>query len=227
LKYLFLLLLCIFFISACQSDLEKCEEAQHMGNFYMLQDSKSFLAYQENQTRVIFSDSLDTEYVGNINRYNTFLGLVLSSKTELCPYDEDIILEHRHNREVTVVEITFPELNLNILCNLSVMVDTEYNNSKEIYDELSIFLRNENSTSILTSMGINIQNRNDFIPTVSTSVFHEDFDLLGRSYKNVFSHNDNYTIVEDYELYYNKTQGIVGFKSLVDPKFSYKFERIE
>lgn len=227
LKTYLIFLSVVFLITSCQSDLERCEEIQHMGDFFLLKESKSFIPYQADHSKVIFSDSIGNEYEGLITRDYVFIGHVSSSANEPCPFDKSITLEHEYNAEKRTVQIIFEELNIVFNCCIQVNVKTEYNNSKESSDYLSVAYKDNNGSNYLTTLNVNIQNRNGFTPTFSTSVFHESFEIHGKNYTNVYSHNNNFSIQDDYHLFYSEAQGIIGLKSLTNSEFSYKFERIE
>lgn len=218
-------LVALILLTGCDREPTNCDDISFTGEFFLLEESENFIPYTKNNSRIIFSDSMGNEYQGLITR-----DTVLSTRSLLyanCPLDEEMDSKHSYISEHRFVDIFIEELNIRFRCSVNVNIGAESNSLIETKDELSVIFSIDNESYYHTSLTININNRNGYLPHINTSILHDNYLVHGRNYENVYSHNDNYIVPDDWVLLYSQTEGVIAIKNLIDSEFSYKYERIE
>ena len=198
-----------------------CPNPYEMGTFEMLESSKALFPYDDTQTIVIFSDSLGNEYSGTL-AVNSGLG-TLSGPDRTCLDNEDISIEVRARIENQTASIQIPEISMVLNINYRSNPDlTEYESN--LVADVAIVSGPQLPGGPIPQMFIVLDERsqqgsfsNLIQPMPVLSIHGKTYELV---YSNEHRPNDGYL------LYYNFTQGVVGFTNKASGN-SYKLERVE
>lgn len=255
-----LLFLIVVGVGSCGSDekekmrlLEECEALADGGEVYLLEDSKDFIPYPEDVTKVIFSDSSGREYVGEVLEYKTELvehesDITFSvggiDHTIPCPLDSSIIIdEYRWRAERKDITITIDELDINLYVMTVPVVKISRDLELGVLSDECYFLIDgpKYLTSPIQNISFLVNKRSDFpLLGIKTVDFYENFELHDQTYENVYVadslgglhvldslNNVGQYLNRSFDLYYSSEIGIVGFRNYEEPFIDLKFVRWE
>lgn len=229
----------LLFLFSCDNDdagPSSCIENPDLGDFFLLDSSKDFVPYGDEELVLIFSDSLGNEYKGNyipgafeacevLSAYN-----IGQSGSNGCPIS--------FSRECQMSRIVFEDFGgLEIQMFLSMDVSYSVEAEEAIFRDfinITIFEGDpENPGSIQSNQSggflITIDSRTDdrAIVLLIAADFQPMFGLHDEIYENVYLEADlGSDVVEIFDLYFSQEVGLVGFEN-IDKSISLKFERIE
>lgn len=213
-----------------------CIEDPNLGDFFLLESSKGFVPYGEQELGLIFSDSLGNEYRGNY----------LPGEFETCEAVSSYSLDRVGSMECPInylVEcqtsrIIFEDFGgLEIQMMTSMSVDYSVDKEEAIFSDYLYILFFESDPVYpgnlhpLPNSGlfINIDRRTDDRAFILLTQANLDFmfDLHDKTFENVYSKDYlGPDVVQIFDLYFSRDVGIVGFENF-DKSISLKFERIE
>jgi len=232
--------LILLFICSCNDDdqnVSSCENGENIGDFFLLDSSKEFLPYGDEELVLIFSDSLGNEFKGKyipgeFNQCLTQSSYSLDPNVSGSPFCDYI-----YQAECSESLITFDDFE-DIEIQFSMRVNAIFPESREelvlrdfftvsifnnaIQSSPSIFVVDDGFLPILIDDRGKEQSAIEFL---FGSSFNESFQLHNKMYSNVYSPMDNELFGDkEFDLFYSKELGLVGVES---EDISLKFERIE
>lgn len=228
----FLLLCLIYLLASCEKETAEdvtSEEAgdaiSQLGEIEMLPQSQEFLAYPPTVERIIFTDEMENEFVGEVSYYGTNFSIAWTTEADPCPIDSSIQITYRWMPEVKSIYVDLDTLNLSFRLAVAAVLHGQDRSEKLIadrFDVLSFFPWDSNV--INTQMGIVVDPRTYPTPSFieSYSDFFDEFEIHGKIFKEVYVKYPQSN--NDFELYYNIEMGLVGFRA---DSIDLKFDRIE
>lgn len=195
-----------------------------------LSESKKFIPYPDSIKSIILSDSLGKELRGEVISYST--EIVQSQGHKSCPLNKYIRPYYSWWRERTRLSIYFDSLELTIDIDVSPVWNF---GSEDPYPvKVADFCRGNiwplqsgNSNSNIGYFFAVVHPRDEPKLSEILTQLNPTFFLHGVKFTNVYtSYADDHPNMQ-YDMYYNSTQGLVGFKNSQNPSSSYKFERFE
>ncbi len=235
--YFLKILLAIFIISSfsyCGNDdndlqqnlnQSECDELSNLGEFFLLDSSKFFIPYPDSISKIIFSDESGQEYDGIVTYYkNNSLPSFLSQPSP-CPLDSTIEITYNWQTENINLYVEIEELDIQLRLIVSNRLATPV--EQKLYSDFFNFILFSpiNSTMPTAQMTVVVNQRTHPMPIESYAEIIENFEMDGNNYQDVYKEEQSPS--DDFELFYNKEVGIVGFRKIGTPSISIKFERIE
>lgn len=226
-SFILLLLILLVIVSSCYHEEvvpPYCPEKVYFGEFHMLESSKSFFPYNENQTKIVLSDSMGVEYTANIFDYDFGIGTASSSLDNPCEADSTQISQYTFDYEQNRIAAEIDSFGIKFYCSLHVSV-TPPNSDRPIYliDGLSLYLRMPNSMNMPPDqLWITVDTRTH--PHATKNIpDSEIFTIHGKAFEDVYhtSYND-----DRINIFYTEIEGLVAIETK-DKSISLKFERIE
>jgi len=225
-----------------QFDTMPCADSLEIGEFFMLDSSKDFLPYPDEDFAIIFSDSLGNEFRGEYfsRPYQLCTSISSYRSNPNDPNSEEC--EFTSQLECLSTVILFEALDsLEIHFMMNVVARIEAGVEEPLLNDFFTLLLYE--TGLEPTLGllqfdngqlsVNINNRNEDTPInpiglPSTYFLSESFDIHDKTFTNVYYPNYNVFFPPRvvFDLYYSEEIGLVGFEN-EDKSISLKFERFE
>lgn len=235
------LLILIFSISifACNGEDEieetpiDCTETIDLGEFLLTESSLDFWPYNSSISKVVFSDNLGNEFVGEITKYSENFA-TLNSEEEVDNMGTLIDCTFRSKTQFLSMRFELTELDLTIFLRLSISVTR-----KEVFDGIittpldDVLLNDRFSLGLTTPIGETNPNSQYVIivdarnhPVAMTEYPNsETYEFHGKVFQEVYHIEDE---IEEgkFNLFYNAEFGVIGVES-ADKSISLKYERVE
>lgn len=218
--------LCLIFIfCACKKDNDKpqkrfigCPNPLELGEFKMLESSKSVFPYSLSDSKAIFSDSLGNELMGLIS--NSISSNLYASRPSECINDLDSLIIIKAQLEAQISEIEFDSLNLSFRIEFSVSPNLQDYSSGEVADYAFVSVYGDSIFDIRPQTSILLDKRTS---NASFTNSIDNFEIHSKSFGEIYT---NTIKKEEIQFYFNIEQGLIGFHDKRSG-FSYKLERIE
>lgn len=244
--YIFILAFCPLFIFSCanddESDERPCIENTEIGDFFMLESSKDFLPYPNEEAILIFSDSIGNEYRG-VFTIREITSLETMSTYQIDPSKSwSTRCDYSYLRESKISEIIFPELeDLTFRFEFNVGATISENDEILLSDRLAAYVLQSfpevmsgisGFQSLELSLVLNQRNNDQILEDdrYTHHITYESFVIHDKPFENVYfweRDNVNENLKQfDYDAYYSEEIGLVAFENY-DKSISLKFERIE
>ena len=228
----FLFVFVMLFCLSCEEDDililedENCESEIELGEFPLLEESKSFIPYNEDITNIIFSDSLGKEYIGEVKNYNTGFTQAFRTENIVCNNDSSYSVRYLWSPEQKSIRVYFQELDIRISLTVRTILYQENYSNIQVADILNFVLFTpQDSGKPNSQMLIGVNERSHPMLYEDYSDFKQEFMIHGKLYNDVYIHPNN--LNEPFDLYYSDLEGIIGFRSQNDSKIDLKFVRVE
>lgn len=205
---------------------KECNEFAALGDFLLLDSSKNFIPYQENIQRVIFSDSLGNEFIGNVTFYETSLNQTWNGIETACPLDTSIQVTYNWKTETKRIDLEFPDLDIRLFVAVRTNISSNDYSQKLFGDFCNVVLLHPVSANSSNSQLLIVLDArtHPLYEGIITSTL-PSLTLHGKEFNDVFFEEVPGT-QNDFQLYYNSEVGVVGFEN-EDKSISLKFERVE
>lgn len=198
---------------------EGCEERIDLGSYSISDETKANFPFNQ-ASKVIVSDSLGIEYVGEIvvNSSSYSSNKLTAIVCNNTPYLEFIVYDWTH--EFRTVSINFEEIGVGIDVRIRLVGRINDNNEFQYGEKLSCTISEWGINSWWTEVSLPLMNTSLNPPLSFESEFYDTIKIHDKVFTDVHGKEDNYNI------YYNNEIGIIGFTEFI-PYGTYKFERIE
>lgn len=231
-------LLAFCFLTSCKKDEvkiieeginteEECAKESDLGTFYLLESSRKMIPYSEHVEKVIFSDSTGKEYTGEVISNRTIYYPRNSAEIYHCDFDSSLYISHNSKVEAKEFFLELKELDISISLSVRLLNSPKYSIKEQLFADYFKFTLKypDPINSTYPTLNIITANRGHPNPSVTPNyLLVSPFFIHGRLFENV--HMIRSEDVKEFDLYYNKEIGIVGFKN-TDRSIDLKYERTE
>ncbi len=207
---------------------EQCESISDLGLFKLQPDSKKFIPYTKEMTKVVFKDRAGKEYIGRFKQFDDRISRKRDRYQKPCPIDTCILISYLYEFEEKAVWIEFEELEILLITSLSSSLSRKSFPRKLVTDFCHITLSNTlygRGGGFNSYVNIPVYGQNNFKDCFRYSSFEKEFDIHGKTFKDVYIQyvdGDN-----DHELFYNEEFGFIGFRNPENPAMDMVFDRME
>ncbi len=205
---------------------DECEELADLGEYTILETSKSFIPYEENIKRIVFLDSNSNEFVGLVRSYgDRTQGRTVSGVKSYCPLDSTISIRHHYRPVLRSISLEIREINVSILISIHPQLTPLSSEDRHITDKCYIFLNTPIGGSTKSHMSIVVDRRTNPMPNDDFSLYKTQVEIGNKIFKDVYINSIDEA--DDYEIMYNTHQGLISIRKTSEPQVHLVFDRVE